>query len=519
MPSTALMSRYRNLPQRQRVFVVTGALILAYLWILPFMADLNGEEGPSLFALIGRLHIVVLHLPIAWLALVPLLEYIALRRQSRNMATAAGLILLLAAVSAVIAATLGFFLAAADGYAGALVKNHMWFGLTTASAAVAALLLREFRKTHALPKYAYETMLVVALAAVTVAGHLGGTLTQGEGYLTARLPKAVKIALNIDTGEPIPLDYDSAIFASIVKPILEERCVTCHNDQKFKGEFSMASRESVLSGGKSGKPAVVPGEHGQSEMYRRITLARTEKKAMPPAEKDPLEQSEIELLTWWIDLEAPDGRSINDLTAAEYPPSIAIIVDDLIATAKRESTQFPSYDPEAIAREAALLKAGFGIDVQTVSRNPADGLAVQTLNITRPMDGQALQALLPIAEYVRELDLGNSVFENNGFAAIEGFTRLESLRLDHSVVPGEALAYLASLNLESLNLFGTQIDDKGVEHLSRLRSIRRLYLGQTGISAAAVESLRSALPRSDISAPDITTGKEPSLVSRDGSGN
>ena len=85
MPSTARMSRYRNLSQRQRVFVVTGALILAYLWILPFTADLNGEEGPSLFALIGRLHIVVLHLPIAWLVLVPLLEYIALRRQSKNM--------------------------------------------------------------------------------------------------------------------------------------------------------------------------------------------------------------------------------------------------------------------------------------------------------------------------------------------------------------------------------------------------------------------------------------------------
>lgn len=517
MPSTARMSHNRNLPQRQRVIVVTGALILAYLWILPFTADLNGEEGPSLFALFGRLHIVVLHLPIAWLLLVPLLEYIARRQQSRNMTNMAGLVLFLAAVSAVVTATLGFFLAAADGYAGALVKNHMWFGLTTASATVAALLLREFRKTRALPKYAYETMLVVALAAVTVTGHLGGTLTQGEGYLTARLPQAVKIALNIDTGEPIPLDYDSDIFAGIVQPILEDRCVTCHNDERFKGEFSMASLDSLLSGGRSGKPAVVPGEHGQSEMYRRITLARTEEKAMPPAEQDPLEQSEIELLTWWIDLGAPDGRSINDLTAAEYPPSIAIIVDGLIAPATTEPTRFPSYDPEAIAKEAALLKAGFEIDVQPVSQNPADGLAVHTLNVTRPMDGQRLQALLPIAEYVREMDLGNSVFEEHGFAAIADFTRLESLRLDHSVVPGEALGYLASLNLESLNLFGTQIDDKGVEHLARLQSIRRLYLGQTGISAAAVESLRSALPRSDVSAPDIATEKEPSLDSRDGS--
>ncbi|HBN78819.1 MAG TPA: hypothetical protein DD473_24010, partial [Planctomycetaceae bacterium] len=39
------------------------------------------------------------------------------------------------------------------------------------------------------------------------------------------------------------------LFRDRIVPILERRCVTCHNDQQNAGEFSMQSAESAFAGG------------------------------------------------------------------------------------------------------------------------------------------------------------------------------------------------------------------------------------------------------------------------------
>lgn len=501
-------SRFLSLPARHRALIFGGSVITVLLWILPFVTDFDGAEGPALIAFFGRFHIVVLHLPIGWLALVPLLEFIGARWQSANVQAAAGIVLLLGAISAALAATLGFCLAAADGYAGSLVTTHMWLGIATTTTAIVALLLRELRTVTRIPTYAYGTMLAASLVAVAVGGHLGGTLAQGEGYLTARLPEQIKRVLNIPTDEAIPIDYDAEIYAAIVQPILKGSCYTCHNDQKFKGKFSMATHASLLQGGKSKKAAVIPGEHEKSELYRRVTLARNAEKAMPPEEQDPLPQSEITLLSWWIDLGAPSDRSINDLEPEEFPVKIANIVDDLIEAADDLAADLLAFDPEIIAREAAWLKAEYGLDVYPLSQNPSDGLRIETLNRTRPFDENTLLALLPIAEHVRSMDIGGGRFDDDEFAAIASFTHLDQLTLEHSNLAAGELRYLIGLKLRSLNLYGTALGDEGLQYLAQLRSLRRLYLGETGVSIGGVERLNDALPRCRISMPSFELAAE-----------
>lgn len=471
--------------------------------MLPFTADFDGEAGPALIAFLGRFHIVVLHLPIGWLALVPLLEFIGARWQSANVQAAAGIVLLLGALSAVLAATLGFCLAAADGYAGSLVATHMWFGIATSTLAIVAFALRELCSVTSIPKHAYAAMLAASLAAVAVSGHLGGTLAQGEGYLTARLPEGVKRAFSIPTDETLPIDYDAEIYAAIIRPILKGSCYTCHNDQKYKGKFSMATHASLLQGGKSEKAAIVPGDHDESELYRRVTLVRNAEKAMPPKEEEPLAQSEITLLSWWIDLGAPIDRSINDLRAEEFPVQVANIVDDLIEAADDLLSSLPVFDPETIALQAAMLKSDFGLDVYPLSQNPADGLRVESLNSTRPFDRETLQALVPIAEYVRSLDIAGGRFNDDEFAAIAKFTHLDQLTLEYSSLAVGELQYLVPLKLRSLNLYGTRLDDPALQYLEQLRSLRRLYLGETGLSAGMVEVLHDSLPRCRISMPSV----------------
>ena len=79
-------------------------------------------------------------------------------------------------------------------------------------------------------------------------------------------------------------------FNHVVRPILADHCFACHGqDEKTrKAGLRMDLREEALRGGKSKKPAIVPGEPEKSELIARIT-AHDPDDLMPPADqKNPL---------------------------------------------------------------------------------------------------------------------------------------------------------------------------------------------------------------------------------------
>lgn len=87
-----------------------------------------------------------------------------------------------------------------------------------------------------------------------------------------------------------------------IRPILAEHCFACHGqDEKTrKGGLRLDVRESALQGGKSKKPAIVPGEAERSELIARITTHEEDDLMPPPEQKKPLSEAEIGLLKEWI---------------------------------------------------------------------------------------------------------------------------------------------------------------------------------------------------------------------------
>jgi hypothetical protein len=67
-------------------------------------------------------------------------------------------------------------------------------------------------------------------------------------------------------------------FTTDVKPIFNKNCITCHGGVKQKGGFSLLFREEALANTKSGKPAIIPGDAGGSEMIRRLSLKDPEER-------------------------------------------------------------------------------------------------------------------------------------------------------------------------------------------------------------------------------------------------
>ncbi len=100
---------------------------------------------------------------------------------------------------------------------------------------------------------------------------------------------------------------DKIDYSTQVKPIINKNCITCHGGVRAKGNFSLLFREEALAKTKSGKYAIVPGDPGNSEMIRRITLNDPEERM--PYHHEPLTKEEINILRQWVKQGAPWGEN------------------------------------------------------------------------------------------------------------------------------------------------------------------------------------------------------------------
>src|SRR5688572_892458 len=191
------------------------------------------------FAFFGRLHPLLLHLPIGLLLGALVLEVLAARH--RVTRPALGLYLWLAALAAAVSAAAGWVLAHEDGYGGETLELHERLGIALAIAAVLAALLHDPRGISRPRLWLYRLALVAACGLLVPAGHLGSKLTHGEDWLegprerretsVAKEPPAASGELAPGTGadegrEPgadqaSPAQPDA--YATVIAPLFRER--------------------------------------------------------------------------------------------------------------------------------------------------------------------------------------------------------------------------------------------------------------------------------------------------------
>lgn len=87
-------------------------------------------------------------------------------------------------------------------------------------------------------------------------------------------------------------------FHAQIKPILDNRCASCHAGAKVKGGLRLDNFDNARAGGNSDQPALVPGQPEKSTLIERLTT--TEKGRRMPPTGDPLPEKEIALLRKWI---------------------------------------------------------------------------------------------------------------------------------------------------------------------------------------------------------------------------
>ena len=96
--------------------------------------------------------------------------------------------------------------------------------------------------------------------------------------------------------------------ADDIFPVMFLRCTACHGPVREDGGLNLASRESMLKGGKSG-PAVVPGHPDQSLIVQQLRSAETHpEKGLDEVSLRPIKSAELEKVVQWIEQGAPEAN-------------------------------------------------------------------------------------------------------------------------------------------------------------------------------------------------------------------
>ncbi len=461
-----------------------GSTILAWFGVLVCLllfAPPDGKERAELLQFVGRFHSLSVHLPIALLIVVPLIELAGRSRYFPNLLPAVDFLLALAAIGAIGAATLGWCLARSGGFSGRLVTQHMWAGAAVAAIAWTCWFLRTHPASNVQTRF-YPLALTFTVGLVFFAGHRGGQLSQGEKYLTEFMPGPLGSLFGASSAGDAPPNSPNGkpgtFFGDRVKPVLAANCVSCHGPGKHKANLRLDNYEAVMRGGKHG-PVIMAGEPRSSELFRRITLPSSDRDFMP-SEKNPLAAGDINLVQQWIASGASGTLPASDAGA------------NIPAAPTASEVTFPDLDPAAIDKQRASI-APLVVQLQQrlpgiidyESRSSADIVVSAAWMQSRFGDAE-VAALAPLADHIVSADFSNTAITDESTRGIAAMKHLRVLRLMHTRIDDAGVQTLSSLaDLESLSIFETPVTPSVLLSLARMPKLQHIYVGRTAITPGA----------------------------------
>jgi mono/diheme cytochrome c family protein len=166
-------------------------------------------------------------------------------------------------------------------------------------------------------------------------------------------------------------------FNTQVKPIFNSKCISCHGGVKRQGGFSLLFRSEALANTESGKPAIIPGDPGNSELIRRITINDPEDRM--PYKHPPLSDEEISVLRKWIKQGAQwgDHWAYVAVKPVEVPDVESDWIKNNIDRFIFDQLQSNKLKPSNEADKRVLLRR---VSLDLIGMPAPDGIAKQFLN-------------------------------------------------------------------------------------------------------------------------------------------
>ncbi len=458
---------------RWKKIIFDSTLALNILLLFLFIFD-NRLQVPPWLQVAGRMHTLFLHFPIVMLALCIFWELFSGYKKSYvGVKSEIGDDLLLAAAfTSVITALMGLFLSREPGYTPALLVWHKWGGIFIS---FLSLLWYMFRTKVRQVRPALFITSFGAMVMIIITGHLGGNITHGQDFIFEPVNPVKQAA-------PV-LFEDAYVYANMVQPILEAKCISCHSAQKAKGELVMETKEFLMKGGKDGKLwDTTEADFGL--LMQRIHLPLESRKHMPPQGKPQLTDDEIAILYHWIKSGSSFTVKVDSLPQKD---SLRLLAMPLFQTIETDDYTFEPADEKKVQ----ALNNNYRVVKPLAIGSPALNVEFFSKEQFKP---QQLKDLLDVKNQIVTLNLNKMPVTDEDLKTIGQFSNLRKLNLSFTDITGATLQELSKLKeLKILSLSGTKIKAANLQLLAGMKKLSHLVVWDVTLSTAELNTLQQRL--------------------------
>lgn len=462
----------------------------------------------------GRFHPLLVHLPIGFLMLIALIEVFKMMGKLTISPELIRLALLVSALSATFACVAGYFLSLEGGYNEEMLDEHKWQGIWLA---VFTWLAWGAKNEWITKKIGLNTILYIpALAFATllmfVAGHHGGNLTHGETYLTENTPPPFRSWLGMPekaedqkvTDIPKIANVNEAVvYQDVIHPIFKQKCEQCHNKSKMKGDLRMDEISLIQKGGKNGV-IFKANNVEESEFIKRILLPESDEHHMPPKGKNQISENELSLMKWWVEQGASFDKKVSQLTVNQsIKPILATLgggMGAVVASTSLVKQDKFDLEEKILSHEVSVIDAGVSEEIKKTGAlilpfaQNNNYIEISYINNSKLTDNEAV-VVATAPDQTLWLKLSNTQITDKSLIEIAKLKNLTRLHLEKTKISDNGLMELKGLqNLEYLNLIGTQISDAGLKNLTSMKSLKKIYIWQTKATQAGADQLKKSLP-------------------------
>jgi uncharacterized membrane protein len=457
----------------QKVFADTVFVIQILIVFILIFEDRIAV--PPLLQTFGRLHPLLLHLPIGLFLVTIILIFARRLFEGNSFDDLISFLLHLTALTASLTTLMGLMLSLEGTFAADQLRAHKWSGVALSFLCWSLLLFRDKIKV-------LKPVSVAGILLLVFTGHYGASLTHGEDFVLAPLQKDEVRTARIITDS-------TTLFTATIEPILESKCYGCHNNKKAKGKLILTSLEEIAKGGKNGD-LWKPHDASNSLIVERITLPLEEKEHMPPKDKAQLTPDEVQFISLWIDAGANTEQKLIKLTETDTLKRLAAMIVPRYQQPVAEEVQY-TFDFAPVEKIQKLSTPN-----RTVFQIAKNEPAVQAdFYLRETFQNKYLEELVEVKDQLIAVNLSNMPVKDADLATIARFNNLEVLYLNNTDIKGDGLQGLTTLKkLRSLSLSGTRISTETLGHLASSTSLNEVFVWNTGVTSEDVTELSKKFP-------------------------
>lgn len=457
----------------ERFKKIIGYIVFAIQVLLLFLVVFESRIiAPVWLQSFGRMHPLVLHLPIGLLLLTATLFFTRKLFESPSFDELITFLLYLTSFMASVSALMGMLISLEGGYPENDLALHKWLGFSLSFLCWLMLIVKDQK--------VLRPALFGSVVVLIFTGHFGANLTHGENFVLGPLLK--------QENKMRTLSDSSTLFSAAIEPIFEAKCFGCHNDQKAKGKLILTSLAAIMKGGKNGV-LWKQGDPDHSLIVQRLSLPLGSKEHMPPKDKAQLTGDEITFISQWIASGADVNEKLSELNEID---TLKMLSQNIISrynqTIEPSRYQFEFASQEKINKLSTPNRSVF----QIAHNEPA---LQAEFYLAGSFDKKQLEELKQIRQQLVLINLSKMPVTDEDLENISAFENLEKLILNYTGVHGEGFRHLVKLNhLQSLSLSGSTIKPEALSVLGENKNIEEVYLWNTGVTASDKENLEKKFP-------------------------